>query len=72
MKREDKIIAMEFVDSLDEEERLFFIHTLHRMKAAKSRSWATRYLREFDDWFRERRGMERDNRSSRVRQGGAA
>ncbi len=46
-----------FVDQMDATERFIFLQALYRMADARSNSWFTRRLHEFDDWYRERRGI---------------
>ena len=50
-------VLSDFVRQMDAEERAMFLHALCLMKAAKSRAWFTRRLHEFDDWYRQRRGL---------------
>ena len=47
-----------FVAQMDEAEQIMFAQALELMGKAKSQAWFTRRLHEFDDWYRERRGIE--------------
>ena len=55
-----------FVAQMDDTERFMFAQALSLMHKAKSRAWFTRRLHEFDDWYRERRGLERRLQKARA------
>lgn len=48
---------LKFFEQLDEVEGVQFGVMLNLMEEAKSKTWQTRRLHEFADWYRKRRGM---------------
>ena len=57
-KDQPRDVLDRFVAQMDDTERFMFAYTLELMRKAKSRAWFTRRLHEFDDWHRERLGLE--------------
>lgn len=55
----DKIDALvaDLVAQMDVTEKHAFLWVLKKMAGAKSKGWATRHLRNFEKWYRERRGI---------------
>lgn len=55
----DTLRFKDAIDSMkmDDAEMLALMATLRRMESLKSKGWKTRALREFGDFYRERRGL---------------
>lgn len=57
MCEQTETLVASFAAQLDGDELALLLHTLRTMKKAKSQSASTRRWREFERWFRERRGL---------------